>query len=77
MPDHPDDWRRALELLGSSPEGITEAALLTHGFKSTVIDGLVESGLATSGTERIWASGRRVKVRWLRLTDSGRKALGR
>jgi hypothetical protein len=77
MPDHPDDWRRALKMLAGSPEGVTDAALLARGFKSTVISGLLESGLATSVTERIWAGGRRVEVRWLRLTDAGRKTLRR
>ena len=77
MPDHPADWRRALELLASLPEGATEALLMAHGFKSTVITGLVESGLATLVRERIRAGGRRVEVRWLRLTDAGRKALER
>jgi hypothetical protein len=76
MPDHPADWRRALKMLAES-EGVTDAALLARGFKSTVIAGLVESGLATSVTDRIWAGGRQVEVRWLWLTDAGRKALGR
>ena len=75
MPDHPVEWRRALEMLAES-EGVTDAALLARGFKSTVIAGLVESGLATSVTDRVWAGGRRVQVRWLRLTDDGRKTLG-
>jgi hypothetical protein len=56
---------------------LTDAALLARGFKSTVISGLVESGLATLVTERIWADGRRVDVKWLRLTDAGRRTLGR
>jgi hypothetical protein len=51
--------------------------LLARGLKSTVISGLVESGLATSVTERIWAGSRQVEVRWLQLTDAGRETLGR
>jgi hypothetical protein len=78
MLDHPDEWRGALKMLaGSPPEGVTDAALLARGFKSTVISGLVESGLATLVTERIWADGRRVEVMWLRLTPAGHKALTR
>jgi len=50
--------------------------LLARGFKSTVISGLVESGLTTLVTERIWADGRRVEVRSLRLTDAERSTLG-
>jgi hypothetical protein len=77
MPDHPDEWRRVLKMLAGSPEGVTDAALLARGLKSTVISGLVESGLATSVTERIWAGSRQVEVRWLQLTDAGRETLGR
>jgi len=76
MLDHPADWRRALEMLAES-DGVTDAALLARGFKSTVVAGLVESGLATSTADRIWAGGRRVQVRWVRLTETGRKALRR
>ena len=77
MQDDPTDWRRALEMLAAAPEGVTDAALLAHGFKSTVVIGLVKSGLANSVTERIWAGRCQVEVRWLWLTESGRKALGR
>jgi hypothetical protein len=76
MPDHPDDWRRALEVL-DSPEGATEALLMAHGFSSTVITGLVESWLATWTTEVVLAGGRPIDMRRLRLTDSGHKTLGR
>jgi hypothetical protein len=31
MPNHPADWRRALELLARAREGATEAHLLAHG----------------------------------------------
>ena len=65
------------EMLAGSPEGLTDAALLAHGFAAKTIIELVKSGLATSVTERIWAGGRQVEVRWLWLTDAGRKTLGR
>ena len=77
MPDQSDAWRRALELLAHTPEGVTDAALLANGFAATTIIRLVKSGLATSVTEHVWAGRRRVEVRWLRLTDAGRKALER
>jgi hypothetical protein len=77
MLDHPADWRRALEMVAGSPEGLTDAALFARGFESTLIAGLVESGLVTSLTEHIWVGGHRVEVSWLRLTDAGHKALGR
>jgi hypothetical protein len=77
MLDHPADWRRALELAEGSAEGTTDAALLEHGFKSTVIAGLVESGLVTATTDRVLAGQHIVEVMRLRITDSGRVALGR
>jgi hypothetical protein len=66
-----------LERTDLSPEGLTDAALFARGFESTVIAGLIESGLATSLTEHIWVGGHRVELSWLRLTDTGHKALGR
>ena len=77
MPAHSDERRRALKMLADLPEGSTEALLLAHGFTSAVIAGLVDTALATSTTEPILAGGRPVEVRWLWLTDSGRKASGR
>jgi hypothetical protein len=77
MPDHPADWRRALEVLASLREGSTEALLIAHGFAATTIAGLVDSGLATSTTERVWAGERSVKVTRITITDAGRGALER
>ena len=54
MPDQSDAWRRALELLAHTPEGVTDAALLANGFAATTIIRLVKSGLATSVTEHVW-----------------------
>ena len=76
MPDHPADWRRALELLSNSPDGATEALLMAYGFESTVIAGLVESGFATLTTEVVLAGRRPVDMKRLRLSDLGRKVLG-
>ena len=77
MPDHPADWRRALELLASLQEGSTEALLFAHGFAPTTITGLVDSGLATSTTEVTLAGGRPVPVTRVRITDAGRTTLKR
>jgi hypothetical protein len=77
MPDYPADWRRALELLASLQEGSTEALLFAHGFGATTIAGLVDSGLATSTTEKVWAGGRTVNVKRVRITPAGRVALMR
>lgn len=39
--DYPPEWRRLLELLASSEDGSTKAVLLTQGFSSASIEGLV------------------------------------
>ena len=62
MPDHSDEWRRALGVLASSPEGATEALLFAHGLLYKAITGLVDSGLATSTIEPFLADGRIVEV---------------
>ena len=77
MPDYPAERRRALELLASLPEGATEGLLMAHGFESTVIAGLVESGLANWTIEVVLAGDRPIDVRRLRLTDSGRNTMER
>ena len=77
MPDQSDEWRRALEVLASSPEGATKALLFAHGFTYKAITGLLDSGLAISTTEPFLADGRIVEVMRLRTTDTGRKALSR
>ena len=77
MPDHSDEWRRALGVLASSPEGATEALLFAHGLMYKAITGLVDSGLATSTIEPFLADGRIVEVMRFRITDAGRKALKR
>jgi hypothetical protein len=77
MPNYPADCRRALDLLASSVNGCTASLLLAHGFTSALIAGLVDSGLATSTTERVLAGGRSVEVMRLRITDRGRVALQR
>ena len=77
MPDHSDEWRRALGVLASSPEGATEALLFAHGFMYKAITGLVDSGLATSTMEPFFVDGGLVEVMRFRITDAGRKALRR
>jgi hypothetical protein len=77
MPDHPADWRRALEVLASSPDGATEAVLVAHGFRSETVTGLVDTGHATATIEPFLADGRTVEVMRFRISDLGRKALGR
>ena len=77
MPDQSDEWRRALEVLASSPEGATEALLFAHGFTYKAITGLVDSVLATSAIEPFLADGRVIEVTRFRITEAGRVALDR
>jgi len=76
MLDQSDDWRRALELLASSPEGVTEGFLVAHGFRPEIIVWLVETGFATMTTEHVLAAGRRYELTRFKITDRGRMALG-
>jgi DNA-binding PadR family transcriptional regulator len=76
MPDHPNDWRRALKLLASLEEGSTVARLLARGFSSATIAGLVEAGLVSATIERALAGQRTIVVRRFRITDRGRATLG-
>jgi hypothetical protein len=69
------DRLRALRLLAGSPLGATEAMMLAHGFTDDMLARLVRDGLATASPGSIHASGRSMKVTWLRITDAGRQAL--
>ncbi len=55
------EQRRALQLLASSPFGVTEIIMLAHGFTRRMRAGLIRAGLATARgkTVRITAEGRR------------------
>jgi hypothetical protein len=64
------DRRRALELLSGSPDGMTEAILLAHGFTIDMLVELIYAGLATAKTERVLASIRPIEViRWAFVPD--------
>ena len=79
MLDHPDDWRRALELLASSPDGCTEALLLAQCFRPALIAELVFDGLAMTETRRAyqdWPVECWDVVTTVKITDDGRAALG-
>jgi hypothetical protein len=70
------DHRRLLELLAESPEGCTEAALLTaHGFTIAAIVGLIKARLVTATLEQIIAGQKSVGIMRVRITDVGRSAL--
>jgi hypothetical protein len=65
------EQRRALRLLAGSPPGVTEAMMLAHGFTNEMLARLIIDGLATVAPESIRASGRRVEIARLKITDSG------
>jgi hypothetical protein len=71
------DRRRALELLAACPDGCTEAILAAHGFTTTAIVGLVRAGLASATSKRVVAGSRTMEVSTVRITDAGRRALGK
>ena len=75
MPDYPAEWRRALELLASSTNGRTTLLLLAHGFSSAAIAELIDSGLATSTTERVRR--RTVELTRLQIPMPAARPLGR
>jgi hypothetical protein len=65
-----------LELLSSSPHGVTEALLvLAHGFDSDMIAGLVHEGLVAAKRESTKADDKMIEVVRFRITDAGRKAI--
>jgi hypothetical protein len=78
MPDYPAEWRRALELLATSPEGATGALLMAQGFAATTITGLVDTGLATQTIDYVLAARHRYELMTrFKITDVGRVALER
>ena len=69
------DRRRALELLASSRDGCTEAIMLAHGFTVAQLVDLCKAELATAHTRRAIVARRTVEVAYLKITESGRRAL--
>jgi hypothetical protein len=52
-----------------------EAMMLAHGFTNQMLARLIIDGLATVAPESIRASGRRIEIARLQITDVGRRAL--
>jgi hypothetical protein len=69
------DFRRALELLAASRDGVTEAIMLAHGFTVPMMVELINASLASATAERVVAGGRTVEVARVRVTEAGRRAL--
>jgi hypothetical protein len=71
------DGRRALELLVASRDGATEAVMLAHGFTVPLMVELVRAGLASARAEHTVAGKQKIEVAVVRITEAGRRALGR
>jgi len=69
------DPRRALRLLASAPEGVTEALMLAHGFSVELLVDLCIAGLATAKPDQMRAGRRTMEVVRMRITEAGRQAL--
>jgi hypothetical protein len=73
----PNDERcRALRTLSRSPNGCTLAVLMAHGFPMEMIEQLVSSGHAKADAYKMTVAGRTATVVWLKITATGRKAIG-
>jgi hypothetical protein len=70
------DEREALRMLADSPQGSTESIVLAHGFAIGMLRDLVRNGLATADRRVTPTARRLIVVRWLTITDAGRRALG-
>ena len=49
---------------------------LAHGFAIGMLRDLVRDGLATAERRTVRAGRRLIEVKWMRVTDAGRQALG-
>jgi hypothetical protein len=67
------DRRRALELLASSRDGVSEAIMIAHGFTVAQMVELVRAGLATTTAERVVAGGKPMEVARVRITKAGQR----
>jgi hypothetical protein len=67
--------RRALELLVSSPSGITEVLPFAHGVTPHMLGRLLRSGLATIQRETIKSGDQTIEIGRITITDAGRWAL--
>jgi hypothetical protein len=63
--------RAVITLLTSAPSGVTEGAMLAHGFTAMFLAEVVTTGLASAATE----STRAGSHKRLRITEVGRAAL--
>ncbi len=70
-----DEQRRALRLLGRHPDGCTEALMLAHGFRLTMLAELAAGRLLRVDTHNAHAGGRQKMIVWMQITTAGRNAI--
>jgi hypothetical protein len=66
--------RRALKLLASSADGVTEGLLLANRVTTETLLELVNAGYATAHVDKLGRP--RIEVARLRITPAGLKAIG-
>jgi hypothetical protein len=71
------EQRRALALLATAARnGAAQSLLNAHGFRASLVAGLVNRGLATLKAEKVRAGGKLIAVAKVRITKAGREVLG-
>jgi hypothetical protein len=66
------EQRRALQLLASTPFGVSESAMFLNGFERQMLLRLIRAGLATTEREDLKAG---PSIGRVRITEAGRRAL--
>jgi hypothetical protein len=70
------EWRRVLKILADAgPGGSAEAALIEQGVLAETLVSIARAGFASSTIEEVWIGGRKMKSRWIRITNAGRFTL--
>jgi hypothetical protein len=67
--------RRALEMLAADRPGMTEAMMLARGFTLRMLTGLVQAGLAMRYRMPLRVGRRTIKVTYMMITATGRRAI--
>jgi hypothetical protein len=68
--------RHLLKILaGSGHIGVTEAIMMAYGFSTAMLAGMACDGFVAVVVDMVRAGDRTIKVRRLRITDAGRKAI--
>jgi hypothetical protein len=63
-------------LLAGSPNGVTEALMMAHGFTSETLAELLRDELAITEQQFMRAGGRLIEATWMLIADAGRRSVG-